>query len=123
MGADRNRRAGLIWVKVNGKQIEAKGEFTVQPGQPKRDAIIGADGIHGYKETPQVAYVEGAITDSPELDSVALRQATNATVTTELNNGKTWILDDAWYASEGSMTTGESEIGLRYESKYPAREM
>lgn len=120
---DKNRRAGLIWVQVNGQRIEAKGAFTIGAGQPKRDGIIGSDGIHGYKETPQIAFVEGALTDSPELDTVALRQVTNATVTVELNNGKTWVFEDAWYASEGTMTTDESEIGFRFESRYPAQEM
>ena len=121
--ADKNRRAGLIWVQINGQRIEAKGTFTIQPGQPLRSAIIGADGPHGYAETPQVSYVEGALTDSPDLDTVALRQTTNATVTVELNNGKTWVYDDAWYAGEGAMTTDESEIAVRFESRYPATEM
>ncbi|MDR1165745.1 MAG: phage tail tube protein [Deltaproteobacteria bacterium] len=120
---DRNRRAGLIYIKINGIQHEAKGTFTVGTGAPKRDAIIGADGIHGYKETPQVAYIEGAITDSFDLDSESLRHVTNATVTLELNNGKTWMLSDAWYASEGAMTTDESEIAVRFESKQPAHEI
>lgn len=119
---DKNRRAGILWLHVDGVRIEAKGTFTVNPGIPKRDAIIGADGIHGYKETPQTAYVEGALTDHVDLDTAALRRATNATVTLQLNNGKTWILEDAWYASEGSMTTDESELGVRYESRHEAVE-
>ena len=121
--ADKNRRAGLIWVQINGQRIEAKGTFTIGAGQPARNPIIGADGVHGYAETPQVAYVEGAMTDSPDLDTVALRQTTNATVTVELNNGKTWVYEDAWYAGEGAMTTDESEIAFRFESRYPATEM
>jgi hypothetical protein len=120
---DINRRAGLIWLKVNGQLYEAKGDFTVQPGEPKRDAIIGASGPNGYKETPQVAYIEGALTDRGDLDTVAVRQITNATITLELNNGKTWVLEDAWYANEGAMTTGEGEIGVRFESNYQAREV
>lgn len=120
---DKNRRAGLIWVRVDGRQIEAKGAFTIQPGQPKRDGIIGADGVHGYKETPQIAYIEGALTDNPDQDTVALLQSTGATVTLELNNGKVWILRDAWYAGTGELTTEESELNVRYESKHPAEEM
>jgi hypothetical protein len=120
---DVNRRAGLIWLKIDGRQVEAKGDFTIQPGQPKRDAIVGADGIHGYKETPQVAYIEGAITDSADLDTVDFRKITNSTVTLQLNNAKTWVLEDAWYASEGTLTTGEGEIGIRFESRYQAREI
>jgi hypothetical protein len=120
--ADRNRRAGIIYLYVNGERLEAKGTFTINPGIAKRDAIIGADGIHGYKETPQVAFIEGAITDAPDLDTTRLREVTNATITVQLNNGKTITLEDAWYANEGNMTTDEAEIGVRYESKYPAVE-
>lgn len=121
--ADKNRRAGLIWVQIDGRRLEAKGSFTIQPGRPLRNSIIGADGVHGYAETAQVAYIEGATTDHPELDTVALRDSTGLTVTLELNNGKTWVLEDAWYAGEGTMTTEESEIGIRFESKHQAQEM
>jgi hypothetical protein len=123
MSADKNCRAGEIWVKVNGEQIEAKGDFTVNPGVPKRDTIIGADGVHGYKTTPQGAFIEGALTDRGDLDTLRIRKITNATVTLNLINGKTWILEDAWYANEGSMTTGEGELPVRFESKHPAVEV
>ena len=83
-----NRRAGIIYVKVDGKQYDAKGAYTYNLGKPKRDAIIGANGVHGYKETPQVAFIEGAVTDSDELDLATLVTADNVTVTLELNNGK-----------------------------------
>ncbi|MDR1308523.1 MAG: phage tail tube protein [Deltaproteobacteria bacterium] len=118
-----NARAGTIWVQVDGQKIEAKGEFTIQPGQPKREAIVGVDGIHGHKETPQVPYVEGATTDRKDFDTVAFRNITGATVTVRLANGKTWVYSEAWYASEGTMTTGEGEIGFRFESAYPAKEI
>lgn len=120
---NNDARAGTIWVQYDGNKLEAKGEYTIQPGQPKRDAILGADGVHGYKETPQVAYIEGATTDHKDLDTVALRNIVDATVTMRLLNGKTWVLDHAWYAGEGTMTTGEGEIGVRFESSYPAKEI
>ena len=50
-----NRRAGIIYVKVDGKQYDAKGAYTYNLGKPKRDAIIGADdGIFfcGYEAPP-----------------------------------------------------------------------
>lgn len=123
MAADKNRRAGLIWVQIDGRRLEAKGSFTIQPGRPLRNSIIGADGVHGYAETAQAAYIERATTDHPDLDTVALRDATGLTVTLELNNGKTWVLEDAWFAGEGAMSTEESEIGIRFESKHQAQEI
>jgi hypothetical protein len=121
--SDRNRRAGLLTLTVDGQIMEAKGTFTINPGRPLREPIIGADGLHGYKETPQAASIEGAITDAPGLNTEKLRELTNATITLRLNNGKTWMLEDAWFAGEGAMTTDESEIAVAYQSRYPAVEL
>jgi len=123
MANDKNRRAGRIWVRVNGKMLEAKGNYTINPGQDKREAVLGADGVHGYKETPQVAYIEGAMTDHPDLGVADFVNITGSTVTLQLNNGKTWVLEDAWYAGEGNITTEEGEIAVRFESRNPATEM
>ena len=51
-----NRRAGRIYFKVDGTQYDAKGKFSYNLGLDKREAIVGADGVHGYKSTPQVAH-------------------------------------------------------------------
>ena len=118
-----NRRAGIIYVKVDGKQYDAKGAYTYNLGKPKRDAIIGADGVHGYKETPQVAFIEGAVTDSDELDLATLVTADNVTVTLELNNGKIITLSRAWFAGDGTASTEEAEIPIRFESKSRAQEV
>lgn len=112
-----NRRAGRIFVKVDGTQYDAKGDFSYGLGLPKREAIVGADGVHGYKETPQVPFIEGAFTDSSDLDLATLQQIDNATVTLELANGKIVVLSNAWYASEGNVSTGEGEIPVRFESR------
>lgn len=109
------RRAGLITLKTGGVVQDAKGEFTYNLGVPKREAIIGADGVHGYKETPQVPFIEGAITDRGTLDLEALVKGKGLTITLELANGKTISLRGAWYAGDGNGTTGEGEIQVRWE--------
>ncbi|MDR1946638.1 MAG: phage tail tube protein [Desulfovibrio sp.] len=120
--ASNNRRAGRVFLKVDGAQYDAKGTFSYNIGQDKRDGIIGADGIHGYKETPQIPYIEGALTDRNELDLEALALADGVTVTLELVNGKTIVLSNAWFAGEGTVTTDEAEIAVRWESRIPAVE-
>lgn len=117
-----NRRAGRIYLKVDGILHDAKGSFSYNIGQDKRDPIIGADGVHGYKETPQVAYIEGALTDRGDLDLEALAKQDNVTVTLELVNGKTIVLPNAWFAGEATVTTDEAEISVRWESRSPATE-
>jgi hypothetical protein len=78
---------------------------------------VGADAVHGYKEVPQVPFIEGKITDSSDLDLAELCDVVDATVTLELANGKVIVLRDAWYAGEGTVDTDEGEIGVRFEGK------
>lgn len=122
MPGTNNRRAGTIYLKVDGRQYDAKGSFTYNLGLAKRDGIIGSDGVHGYKETPQIAFIEGAITDSFELSLEELATLDNATVTLDLANGKTIVLSNAWFAAESSVTTEEAEIGIRFESRRQGKE-
>lgn len=122
MAGTNNRRAGRIYLKIDGEMHDAKGSFSYNLGQDKRDAIPGADGIHGYKETPQVPFIEGAITDRGDLDLEAMCRQDGVTVTLELVNGKTIVLANAWFAGEGTVTTEEAEIAVRWESRTPATE-
>ncbi len=116
------RRGGILSAKLDGISFAAKGNFTINYGRPLREAIIGADRIHGLKETQQVSSIEGAFTDSPELDINALLNVTDTTFTLELGNGKTLVLRSAWFAGEGTMTTEEGEIAIRFESADPIEE-
>jgi hypothetical protein len=111
------RRGGLIQVQVNGELQDAKGSWTYNLGRPKREAIIGSDSVHGYKETPQVSFIEGEITDRGSLNLDALVQTTGATITLELANGKVIVLRDAWYAGEGTGNTEEGNVAVRFEGK------
>jgi hypothetical protein len=120
--SSNNRRAGRIFLKIDGVLHDAKGSFSYNLGRDKRDGIVGADGIHGYKETPQIPFIEGAITDRGDLDLEALARQDNVTVTLDLVNGKTIVLANAWFAGEATVTTEEAEISVRWESRSPAVE-
>ena len=80
-----------------------------------REAIIGSDGTHGFKETPQVAYISGSITDSQDLNMTELLGICDATVQLELSNGKIIVLEQAFFSGEGSATTEEGEIEAKFE--------
>jgi tail tube protein len=109
------RRGGIISVQVNGTVLDAKGSFSFNLGRPKREGIVGADGMHGYKETPQPGFIEGAITDRSTLDLKTITDLTDGTVTLETAAGKIVVLRDAYYAGEGTGTTEEGEFPVRFE--------
>ena len=109
------RVGGIIGLNIGGEVYQAKGDFSYNLGRPKREAVLGVDGLHGYKEIPQVAYIEGEITDRRDLDLNALVTLTGATVTLELANSKVISLGGAYFASEGTGNTGEGSITVRFE--------
>lgn len=110
-----NRVGGIIELKVNGSIFSAKGNFTYNIGRPRKEAIVGADRVHGYKETPQVSFIEGEITDRTTLDLEALTKTDGATVYLRLANEKLIVLRQAWFAAEGTGNTEEGNIGVRFE--------
>ena len=110
-----NLIAGILEFKVNGEIQNAKGNFTYNLGKHKRDAIIGPDRTHGFKALPQVAFIEGEITDRSDLNVEQFLNITNATLTLGLANGKVIVLKEAWFASEGNVQTEEANIAVRFE--------
>lgn len=109
------RVAGIIFIKVDGIQYDAKGAFTYNLGSPQREAVVGSDAVHGFTETPQVPFIEGEITDRAELDLKVLTTIEDATVTLELANGKVIALREAWYAGDGNVATDQANITARFE--------
>jgi hypothetical protein len=110
-----SRVGGIIEVKINGDIMSAKGNWTYNLGKPKREAVSGSDVIHGYKEIPQVAFIEGEITDKGDLDLSAVVQTVDATIYMRLANGKLIALRSAWFAGEGTGNTEEGNVAVRFE--------
>jgi hypothetical protein len=111
------RRGGLIQVQVDGEILEAKGSWSYNLGRPTRESIVGADAVHGYKETPTIPFIEGEITDRSDLDIASLSTVTDATVTLQLANGKMIVLRDAFAAGEWTGNTEEGNFPARFEGK------
>lgn len=110
------RVGGIISVQVNGVVYSAKGAFDYNLGRPKKEGVLDSSGgLAGYKETGQVGYVAGKITDKSDLDTDALQGITGATATLELANGKVLVWRDAYYAGEGTGNTEEGEFDFRFE--------
>ena len=108
------RVGGIIFIKADGVQYDAKGAFEYNLGVAKRDPVIGHDRHHGYKELPQEAYCEGEITDSATLDVKNLLNISDATVTLELANGKTVVFKKAYFSGDGNIQTEEGNIAVRF---------
>ena len=113
--AGNKRVGGIMSFKIDGEMYFAKGDFTYNLGKPKREGVVGSDRVHGYKETPQIPFIEGEITDRGEMSLETLLGIKDATITLELGNDKVIVLREGWYASEGTVNTGEGNIQARFE--------
>lgn len=109
-----DRVGGILSVKVGGEVHKAKGAFTYNIGQPLREAVVGVDGVHGFKETPQVGFIEGSITDRADLKLKDFLNLTNVSIMVKLRNGKTISMPSGTYAQEGTVSSEEGEIPVRF---------
>lgn len=107
--------AGLIAIKVDGTQLMAKGAFTYNLGHPKKEAVMGVDGFHGSKSTPQVAFIEGEITLNEDIGVSDIVDIEDATVTLDLDSGVSVVLTEAYYAGEGTGNTEAGSLPVRFE--------
>lgn len=110
------RIGGIIQLQANGVVLDAKGNFTYNLGLPLREAVVGHE-VHGYKETAQVPFIEGELTDRGNLDRRALLTLDDATIHLKLANGKMVVLNKAWFAGDGTGNTEESNMAVRFEGK------
>lgn len=111
-----NRRvAGIAYLKVDGRQLETSGEFTINPGQPKREGKLGTARIAGFKEEPQIPMIEGKLVLTRDLSLLDITKITEATVSVVAPNGATYVLREAWFSGEGTYTTGEGEVAVKFE--------
>lgn len=111
------RRGGLITLAISGDTQDAKGDFTANLGKPQRTSIVGTDVMHGFSEAPQPGFIEGAVTDRVNLDLEELVTGDDLTISMLMANGKMFTLHDAFYVGEGTVSTAEGEIGVRWEGR------
>ena len=114
------RIGGRISVKIDGKVLRAKGEFTCSLGGPTRKAVMGSDSvIHGFTEEYVPGYIEGEIVDAGEMALSSIVNATDSIVTVDLANGKTIVLRRAFSTNpEGlALSTNEGSVKIRFKGE------
>lgn len=110
-----NRIAGVAYVKYDGRQLPVRGSWEVNFNKLKREGISGQDRVHGYKEMPGVPSIKGDVSTTKDVSLVSLLGITDATVTLELANGKTYVLRNAWTADEYTIQTEEGKLAVKFE--------
>lgn len=115
MADNSNRVAGVCYVSADGQRLALVGEFSYRPASPTREAKVGADGFHGYKEKPQQGQIKAKLRDTAGVSVAGLGAMTNVTVTAELANGKTVIGRNMFVTEPPAADAEEAEIDITWE--------
>jgi hypothetical protein len=110
-----NKVGGVAFLKVDGFQYLLRGDLTVSIDRYERTGVAGQDSVHGYTENPRVPFISATLTDIGGMSLAQLQNVTCSTVTAELNNGKVYILRDAWTAEARELNTAEGSVEVRFE--------
>ena len=72
--------AGTVYVDVDGNRLSIKGSITCAFSDFEREQVVGADGVHGFKESYMAPFVEVTATTTKQLDLKGLTQITNSVI-------------------------------------------
>jgi hypothetical protein len=102
--------AGKLNIQINGTSYKVVGDFTINIGRPKREPLVGPDGVHGFSEMPQASSIKGEIRDAGDLTVDDILLMKDATVTADVANGKTYSIPEAFYTGDGDLSTENGTI-------------
>lgn len=108
------RIAGIIALSVDGVTQRTEGEFTYNLGTPLREALVGNQGLDGYKETPQAAFIKGNVRVTKGFDLRAFMEKTGVDAQLTLSTGEVIVFTDGFVAGEGTGSTDTATIAFEF---------
>jgi hypothetical protein len=116
MATDNTQRiGGLMTIRVDGTQYEARGNFRVTGMTVKRTGVAGQDYVHGYIEEPIVPQIKGEWSIGNQLSIVDLENLTNSTAQVALANGNTYVLANCWATSAFEIDAHDGRVEVTLE--------
>lgn len=88
---DSKLLAGTASITVAGTSYLLEGAFKYSPSSVKREALLGMDGFHGWKETPVTGSISCSLRDTGNLTVADFNAMRSVTVSATLANGKTVV--------------------------------
>lgn len=108
------RIAGTCYIKVDGEQLEVSGGVEAPLNENKREPVVSATGVAGYKETVITPYVKVTAILVAGFPRAKLASAEDMTVTAEMANGSVYTLSGAWLANEAAHKADDGTVELEF---------
>lgn len=109
------RLAGTCYIKVDGEQLEVSGGMEAPLASSKKEAVVGASRVAGFKESVISPYIKVAAILVPGFPKDKLASSNDMTITAEFANGDVYTLSGAWLVGEsahkGEDGTADLEFG------------
>ena len=106
---------GVLSLKADGVQFSVGGTMSISINSWTREAVVGATGVAGYKETAHAPRIEFQAIADPSLDIDAIQKVTDATVQVELSGGRKAVLRNAWTAGDVTLDAIEGTVDMAFE--------
>jgi hypothetical protein len=106
--------AGTLFLAVDGVQFALQGSWKVQPNNISRKPMEGQSGTLGFTQKFVTPYIKGDVSDFGEFSVQQLQNITNSTITAQLVNGKTYVLNNGYWGddTEVDTETGKTAVAL-----------
>lgn len=109
-----SRIAGICHITVDGKTLDISGGLTIPLSKSTKESIVSTNGSVNYKELPIAPFIEGTFLMGADFPIEELSNMDTGTVVTELSNGKTYTLSEAFIEGEMNYDSDAGTIGIKF---------
>ena len=110
-----NLIAGVAQITVDGQTYQLEGDLKYSPSTVKREAMLGQDGFHGFKEMPVTGSISMSIRDAGNLTVANFAAMRNSTVVAQLANGKIVVGRNMGTTDVIEVETGDAKFAVKFE--------
>ncbi len=107
-------QVGVVSVRVNGDVLRLRGNVTYSLAGLVREAIEGPVGLAGFKVMGMAPFVEIESIDASDVDLAALQDLQDVTVTVQLRNAKTIVLNGASVVGNVEVSSEDGGFTVRF---------
>ena len=108
-------RGGVASVQIDGTIISVGADISVKLGGIVNTPKISSDGVAGYTTKWEAPEVTLSAIDGPQTSVLALKSVNGQTLQVVLNNGKSYLLSQAFTVDDPSVKIEQGDIsGLKF---------
>jgi len=108
------KKTSIIFIKVNGKTIEAKPGITVSFGGMEREPVFAAGRVVGYTEKVVNSSLDCSIAHDQNVSIDEARNYTEVTLVAETDTGVQYQCAGAWLASPPELKDENGGLSLKF---------